>query len=78
MLSDIYQEFARGVESVGVPARSKHALARDEVDVVVLADAEADPGVHLRQHGALPHGLPGGPLGGSDQVDGDRAATPGD
>jgi hypothetical protein len=66
MLSDIYQEFARGVESVGVPARSKHALAKDEVDVLALADMKADPDVHPRAHDTLPHGLPGGLLGGSD------------
>jgi hypothetical protein len=46
MLSDIYQEFARGVEGVGVPARGEHALAKDEIDVLAVTDAEADPDVH--------------------------------
>jgi hypothetical protein len=45
MLSSIYQEFAGSVESVGGPDRGPHAMAKDEADVRVLTDVEADPGV---------------------------------
>lgn len=53
------EELAGGVEDVGVPSGIEHALAEDQVDVAALADAEADPQVHLRAHRALAHGLLG-------------------
>jgi hypothetical protein len=56
---------------VGVPSGVEHALAEDQVDVAALADAEADPQVHLRAHRALAHGLLGRPLGRGHQGDGD-------
>jgi DNA-binding NarL/FixJ family response regulator len=37
------EELARRVESVGVPPGREHALAGDELDVLPLAHAEADP-----------------------------------
>jgi hypothetical protein len=35
------EELAGGVEGVGVPSGVEHALAEDQVDVAVPADAEA-------------------------------------
>jgi hypothetical protein len=72
------EELARRVERVGVPACSEHALSEDEIDVLALADAEADAHVHLRADRALSHGLLGWPLGRGDEVDGDRASATGD
>jgi len=71
------EELAWRVEGVGVPARGEHALAEDEIDVLAFADAEADPHIHLRAHGALTHGLLGRPLGRGDQVDRDGAPAAG-
>ena len=72
------EELTGRVERVRGPARGEHALPEDQVDVAPLADAEADPRVHLRADRALPHGLLGWPLGRGYQGDGDRAAEAGD
>jgi hypothetical protein len=61
------EELAGRVERVGVPPGGEHALPEYQVDVFALADAEADPRVHLGTHRALPHGLLRRPLGGGDQ-----------
>ena len=68
------QELAGRVERVRVPPRGEHALSEDQVHVSPLADAEADPRVHLRAHRALPHRLLGWPLGRGDEGYRDRAA----
>ncbi len=47
------QELGWRVERMSLPACGEHALAEDEVDVAVLADAEADPHVHLGARHAL-------------------------
>jgi hypothetical protein len=41
------EELAGGVEGVGVPAAGEHALAENQVDVLTLADSEAQPDIHL-------------------------------
>lgn len=41
------EEFAGGVEGVGVPPGCEHALAEYEVDVTALPHSQAHPDVHL-------------------------------
>ena len=72
------QELAGRVEGVRVPAGGEHALAEDQVDVLALADPEADPHVHLGAQRALAHRLLGRPLRRGDQGHGDGPAAPGD
>ena len=78
VLGGRYEELARRVERVRLPAGGQHALSEDEVDVLAFPDPEADPDVHLGAHRAVSHGLLRRALGGRDQADGHGAPAPGD
>jgi hypothetical protein len=72
------EELSGGVEVWACHPALSMPLSEDEVDVLALADAKADPSVHLRTHRALSHRLLLGPLGGGNHGDRDGAAEPGD
>jgi hypothetical protein len=62
-----YQERARLVELVRLPAGVEGALSQDEVDFAAFPHAQADAGIHLRAHRAFAHGILARPLGRGDQ-----------
>lgn len=54
MLGRGHQEFSGSVTVMRIPASPEHALPQDQVDVLTLADTEADPQVHLGAHAPCP------------------------
>ena len=72
-----YQECARLIEHVRVPAGFECALAQDQVDFAAFPHAQAYPGIHLRADRAFAHGILAWPLGRGDQLDRDGPAQPG-
>ena len=71
-----YQECARLVELVRVPAGFECSLAEDQVYVAAFPHAQAYPDIHLRADRAFAHGILAWPLGRGQEHDRDGPAKP--